>query len=566
MEVKMTILKGPNSGKEFKIKTDEADNILVGREDLTKKIIPHWKLHPTLDRHVSRAHFTLEIRPPNCLLRDPCSLNGTYLYKPGQEEEKIEEVLLKDGDKIRVGNSIVGFKITTPIEEKEEIHKPSGGTIPQEIKEVEKEELKCIRCGNPLKDIPSLTGKSLRNLDFMCPKCRKEVESIREKEDAKLASKRYYCMKCSRDISDIANRDGRAAELDDVALYFCKDCALKEMEKGREKEKRDRERAERDRERARIEKRDLPDLPKNMVGKNIIKYLILNKLGEGGMGIVYKAIHEETGRIVALKQMKKIENVDNRALLRFQREMSIMQNLKHANIVQLYEAGHYEDNPIFMSEFVKDGNLLQFVSDGGKPLLSPSEAVNIIADSLIGLHYFHGVKQEDTTKKYVHRDIKPENILLERSNGTYIPKLADFGLSRCYGERGGTVTRAGEFAGTHMYMPPEQIKEMKFCKPSTDIFAMGVTLYYLLTGQSPLEDFPPHWKFNKLTLIDALKLFKRTPIMMMLYDPMIPIYERRRDLPRELCNVVDKAIEKKAINRYQTANSFRTALLKAIGN
>jgi len=424
----------------------------------------------------------------------------------------------------------------------------------------------CIRCGNPLKDIPSLIGKSLRNLDFMCPKCRKEIESIREKEDAKLASKRYYCMKCQRDISDIANRDGRAAELDDVALYFCKDCALKEMEKGREKEKKEREKTERDRETARIKGKDLPDLPKNMVGKNIIKYLILNKLGEGGMGIVYKARHKETGRIVALKQMKKIENVDNRALLRFQREMSIMQNLKHANIVQLYEAGHYEDNPIFMSEFVKDGNLLQFVSDGGKPLLSPSEAVNIIADSLTGLHYFHGIEQEDAKKKYVHRDIKPENILLERSNGTYIPKLADFGLSRCYGERGGTITRAGEFAGTHMYMPPEQINGMKFCKPPTDIFAMGVTLYYLLTGQSPLEDFPPHWKFNKLTLIEALKLFKRTPINMMIYDPMIPIYERRRDLPRELCNVVDKAIDKKVINRYQTANSFKTALLKAIGN
>jgi len=560
----MNVLNGFDAGKKFEKSIDEPTNILVGRKHPTSKA--NWQFNHD-DYYFSRVHFTLEISPPNCLLRDPCSLNGTYLRKPGQEEEKVEEVLLKDGDKIRVGNSTVGVKITTPIKEEEKIHKPYAETFPQEKKQGQKEEeLMCIRCSNPLEDPPSLIGKSLRNLDFMCPKCRKEIGSIREKEDAKLASKRYYCMKCPTDISDIANRDGRAAELADVALYLCKDCALKEMEKGREKEKKEREKAERDRERAKKEKKDLPDLPKNMVGKNIIGYLILNKLGEGGMGIVYKARHEETSRIVALKQMKKIENVDNRALLRFQREMSIMQNLKHANIVQLYEAGHYEDNPIFMSEFVKDGNLLQFVSDGGKPLLSPSEAVNIIADSLIGLYYFHGIEQEDTKKKYVHRDIKPENILLERSNGTYIPKLADFGLSRCYGERGGTITRAGEFAGTHMYMPPEQINGMKFCKPPTDIFAMGVTLYYLLTGQSPLEDFPPHWKFNKLTIIEALKLFTKSPINMMLYDPIIPIYERRRDLPRELCNVVDKSIEKKAINRYQTANSFRTALLKTIGN
>lgn len=566
MEVKMSVLNGLDAGKKFEESIDEPNNIVVGRDHPTSKA--NWQFNRD-DGYFSRAHFILEVRPPNCLLRDPCSLNGTYLRKPGQEEKKVEEVLLKDGDKIRVGNTIIGFEITTPFKEEEEIHEPSAETIPQEIKEEKKDiELICIRCGNPLEDPPSLTNKSFRNLDFMCPKCRKEVESIQQKEADKWVGKRYYCAGegCNRDISDIANRDGRAAELADVALYFCKDCAKKEREKGREKEKKEREKVERDRERAKKEGRYLPDLPKNMVGKNIIGYLILNKLGEGGMGIVYKARHEETGRIVALKQMKKIEKGKERTLLRFQREMSIMQNLKHANIVQLYEAGQYENNPIFMSEFVPDGNLLQFVSDEGKPLLSPSEAVNIIADSLIGLHYFHSIEQEDAAKKHVHRDIKPENILLKRSNGTYISKIADFGLSKCYGEHGGTITKTGEFAGTHMYMPPEQINSFKYCRPPTDIFAMGVTLYYLLTGQSPLEDFPPHWKFNKLTLIESLKLFTKSPINMMLYDPIIPIYERRGDLPRELCNVVDKSIDKKVINRYQTANSFRTALLGTIGN
>ena len=542
MEVKMRVLHGPEIGKEYKESTDEPTNILVGREDITCKA--NWRLSRE-DRHVSRAHFLLEVRPPNCLLRDPFSLNGTYLHRPGQAEKKVEEVLLKDGDQIRIGRTMLGFEIITETSKKKEILKTPDKTIPEEIEKVEKKEeekLMCIRCGNPLEAPPSLIGRSFRDLDFMCSKCRKEVEKIREKEYKKIAAKRYYCEGCSKDVSDNANRDGRAAELSDVALYLCKNCADREREKGRE----------------RAEKKGKV-LPENIVG-----YLVLDKLGEGGMGIVYKAWHEKTGRIVALKQMKKIENVDNATLLRFQREMSIMQNLIHSNIVRLYEASHYENKPIFISEFAPNGDLLQFVSDEGKPLLSPYEAVNIIADSLIGLHYFHGIEQEDATKKYVHRDIKPENILLKRSNGTYIPKIADFGLSRCYGAHGGTITKTREFAGTHAYMPPEQIRKFKFCKPSTDIFSMGVTLYYLLTGLYPLEDFPPPWKFKKMTLVDYLKLFKRSPVLMMLTDPMIPTHRRRWDLPRELCKVVDKAIEKEPINRYQTAKIFREALLKTI--
>jgi len=544
MEIKMRVLEGPGAGKEYIESTDEPNNILVGREDITSKA--NWRLD-IQDRYISRAHFILEIRPPNCMLRDPCSLNGTYILKPGQKREKVEEVLLDDGDKIEVGNTILGFEIATITGKKEEIYEPSDKTLPEEEKEKEKEaELRCIRCGNPLKDLPSLTDKNLRNLDFMCSRCKKEIESIREKENAKLASKKYYCVGegCIKDISDIANRDGRAAELADVALYLCKDCAEKEREKGREKAKKEGK-----------------VLPKNMVG-----YLILNKLGEGGMGVVYKARHEETGRIVALKQMKPIEKGKERALRRFHREMSIMQNLKHPNIVQIYEAGQYNNQPLFMSEFMPDGNLLRFISDEGKPLLSPSEATKLIADSLIGLEYFHNAEPGYTTRKYVHRDIKPENILLNRSNNMYIPKIADFGLARCYGAHGGTITKTGECMGTHMYMPPEQITSFKYCKPPTDIFAMGITLYYLLTGLYPLEDFPPPWRMRELTLIDILKLFKKSPMYMMLYDPIIPVHQRKRNLSVELCKVVDKAIEKKVNKRYQTANSFRSSLLKAIGN
>ena len=275
-----------------------------------------------------------------------------------------------------------------------------------------------------------------------------------------------------------------------------------------------------------------------------------------------------------------------------------MEDLRHPGLVRLIEARRQDENAFFVSEYVPDGNFEQFVSKEGQPLLAPVEAARLIADALDGLGFLH-------TRGYVHRDIKPRNILIRKTNGGMMPKLADFGLARSYERHGGTITKSGECAGTFMYMPPEQLLSFKESRPTVDVYAMGITLYYVLTASYPL-DFPaPHeLKQGKRLLRGCLrnrtkslsfavgapsgrdtgrrigiapggrsykakprilKQALRDPVRMILEDPPRPTHERRPDLSTALCSVIDRAIAKESGERYPSVQEFQTALLRAIG-
>jgi eukaryotic-like serine/threonine-protein kinase len=535
MKIKMTVQQGEGAGTTYTYPVDdpnielgEGDNILVGRDDPTSKA--HWRLS-SKDLYVSRSHFMLEIRPTTCLLRDPMSMNGTHLIRGDQPEQRVVETLLEDGDQVRVGRTTIGFEI-----EAEEIQ----GTITQdafltmpfissEVKPPPKPIKKsgegiCIRCGETLDELPELTGQSFRHLDFMCKKCRIEVEEDLLAEAAAAARVTYTCsgQGCQHDVSSQADRDGRAVELREVSNYLCDSCAAKATDSYYQSNPR-------------------------VIGD----YTFLKRLGGGGMGEVFKVRHNVTGRIGALKLMLPLQKSDERSLRRFHREVSMMQVFKHPNLVRLFEAGQEGKSPYFVSEFVSGGDFSQFISDDGKPTLTPEITVRCIGDALVGLEYFH-------TATYVHRDLKPENILLRRENGGFLPKVADFGLSKCYEKHGGTTTREGEFAGTWMYMPPEQITDFKYSRPPVDVYAMGVTLYYLLSGCSPLPGFPAPWEVKAKP--NQIRLSKE-PFKIILEDRRIPLSRQNSSLPTTLCQVVDKALNMDAINRYQTAEDFRQALL-----
>jgi tRNA A-37 threonylcarbamoyl transferase component Bud32 len=531
MKITMKVLEGSGAGTEFVYPSsnlgEEETNILIGREDIESKA--HWRLSKD-DLHISRTHFMLEVRPPNCNLCDPMSLNGTYLRRKGEVERRLDEVMLQDGDILRVGHILLGIEIIpetdirTILDEEAKPAEEVSKRAPQPRHADRKAEFMCIRCGESLDEMPSLYGENLRDLDFMCKKCRSVIEG-KLRDDAKKDIREIYNCNgddCEKDLTAHANNDGRAAEFKDVAFYLCEQCAQKMTHKF------------------------YKEHPKKIGGHTILKLL-----GAGGMGEVFKVRHIQTGRVAALKRMLPIAKSNERSLRRFHREISMMQALKHPNLVRLFEAGQDGNSPFFISEFVEGGDFSQFIDDDGKPKLTPPQAVQYIADALIGLEFFHQAT-------YVHRDLKPENILIRHENGTKVPKVADFGLSKCYEKHGGSTTRAGEFAGTWMYMPPEQITDFKNSRPSVDVYAMGVTLYYILTGRSPLPKFPAPWEIKQRP--GRIRL-KRDPIKIILFDKRIPLARQGAALPDKLCKVIDKSIAMKAKDRFQTAEKFRRALI-----
>ena len=144
----------------------------------------------------------------------------------------------------------------------------------------------------------------------------------------------------------------------------------------------------------------------------------------------------------------------------------------------------------------------------------------------------------------MHRDLKPQNILLSRGE----VRLSDFGLAKSFQQAGlSGMSMTGSYAGTPVFMPREQITNFKYVKPVSDVWSMGATIYNLLTGTFP-------YPFSK----------DRDPIDVILNDDIVPIGQRDKTLPKNLCAVLDKALEKKAKDRYQTAAEMLAAMKKSL--
>jgi eukaryotic-like serine/threonine-protein kinase len=532
MLIRMRVLQGPEKGREYECDSEEAVNILVGRKDVRSDA--GWLLSEK-DHFVSRNHFLIEVRPPNCRLSDPHSKNGTYLLRGG-DELKVEEEFLENGERIRIGKTVLEMEIAAePSVEPSPLPPAASGESPSSDREAKPAAgFNCIRCGNIMEQVLPLYSSNLRDLDFMCTECRQGMEEQQRSRPAGQVRARYLCAgaNCGEDLSDMADTDRRAAELADVACYLCPECSRQEEIKARREK----------------------DFPQNYIGG----YRLIRWLGKGGFGEVFKAWHPETGRLAAIKLMDPFRQSEEALLRRFHREISIMQDLVHPNLVRFYEAGQVGLQPFLVCEYVSGGDSAGLLSDEGRPLYSPHHLVTFIADTLVGLDYFHR-REGLPGHKYVHRDIKPENILIWRERDRIIPKLADFGLAKCYEEHGGTITRTRECAGTFMYMAPEQLKNFKYSKPPVDIYAMGVTLYYILSGRYPL-DFPPMWQIKKGSPL----VFRGRPVNMVLEGKRLPLRRARADLPESLCRVVDKSLLMEPQQRYQTADEFRRALLGAL--
>ncbi len=267
------------------------------------------------------------------------------------------------------------------------------------------------------------------------------------------------------------------------------------------------------------------------------KYRLLELLGVGGMGAVYLCEHMFMKRLVALKVLPVEKLHDPSALLRFYREARAVAALDHPNIVRAYDIDKFEQMHFLVMEYVDGASVQEIVARRGR--LDPMRAANYVAQSAHGLHHAHQLGM-------VHRDIKPGNLLLER---TGLIKILDMGLARFFDQKTDNVTERFDnncVLGTADYLAPEQAVS-NVVDIRADIYALGGTFYYMLTGQSPFPDG---------TIAHKLMCHQR--------ETPKPVGSFRADVPPELLAVLDRMMRKDPDERYQTPKELFDALAEIV--
>ena len=210
------------------------------------------------------------------------------------------------------------------------------------------------------------------------------------------------------------------------------------------------------------------------INKTIGKYAITRKIGEGGMASVYEGIHEKLGTKVAFKVLSPLLARDPQLRQRFENEANFMASLNHPNITRVLDIEEQDETLIIVMELIEGEGLDNRVKRTGP--LSNTEVKVIFTQVLNAFEYAH-------SKGIVHRDIKPANIFIDKYNQV---KILDFGIAKIFG-LGNEMTQTGTQMGTPVYMSPEQVKGEKSIDHRSDIYSLGITLYFLLSGKAPYE-------------------------------------------------------------------------------
>ena len=269
---------------------------------------------------------------------------------------------------------------------------------------------------------------------------------------------------------------------------------------------------------------------KTSTPKKIGKYDVVDVIGRGGMGVVYKAIDRALDRFVAIKMVTSADEEHGDLLKRFYREAQFTAKLRHQNIVTVYDLGEFSGKPYLVMEYLS-GRSLDVMLAG--PPMSLEQKIHCIWQVCNGLQYAH-----TRQPSIIHRDIKPANIVIGE-DGT--AKLIDFGIARLGQSRN---TRTGLIMGSYQYMSPEQINGSELDARS-DIFSTGVVLYQALTSTLPFEGS---------TISETLQNVMGVPAA--------PLRQFLQDYPTRLDEVVSRALAKNREERYQAANEFAFDLME----
>ena len=251
------------------------------------------------------------------------------------------------------------------------------------------------------------------------------------------------------------------------------------------------------------------------------RYEILELLGEGGMGAVYKAQDRELNRQVALKVIRPELAANPGILIRFKQELLLAHQVTHKNVIRIYDLGESGGVKFITMEFVQGVDLRSLLLAHGK--FSPEEAAKMIRQVCLALEAAHGVG-------VIHRDLKPQNIMRDAHDRILV---MDFGLARSFAPDAGGLTETGVLVGTMEYMSPEQAMGMPLDQRS-DIFALGLIFFELLTAKSPYK--------AETALASLLKRNHERAVTAIEVDPIVP---------KGLSDIVSKCLEREVAQRYQ---------------
>ncbi len=283
-----------------------------------------------------------------------------------------------------------------------------------------------------------------------------------------------------------------------------------------------------------LQQKDLPVAAPRAAGEvleiqELGDYTITGTLGRGGMGHVYRAVHKIMGRMVAIKTMHEASARDLPARRRFEREVKVLAKLSHPNIVTAFDAREHDHVLYLVTELVEGEDLSQLVARNGP--LKPRDAMYYVWQAAKGLAYAH-------EQGIIHRDVKPSNLILEKSKSI---KVLDLGLARLRnvdnsGQADCSLTDSGHVLGTARFMAPEQARSAVSADERADIYSLGCTLYFLLTGQPP---------FRGESAIDTILAHSQQPI------PDLPPEIVGRTIAPELRDLVASMMAKAPANRPQ---------------
>lgn len=272
-----------------------------------------------------------------------------------------------------------------------------------------------------------------------------------------------------------------------------------------------------------------------MIGKVLSgRYDVLDRIGQGGMALVYRARDLTLNRTVAVKILRRQWAEDEELVERFNLEARAAASLDNRHVVHVYDVGSDDDVHYIVMELVHGKNLKDYLAERGP--LEPREALGIIDQVAEALAEAH-------SRQIVHRDIKPQNILVTDDG---LVKVTDFGIARAMAS--GTLVNTGSILGTAQYLSPEQARG-KAVGPATDLYGLGVVLYEMLTGLPPFVGDSP--------IAVALRHVQ---------EPIPDIRAQRPDLPPAVANLVERLLAKDPEERLQSADALRRQIAKALQN